>query len=782
MPKVSFIVFFLLYSLSATSKGSIDTYTKTQDSLLTLVKADKPDTNKVNHLNQLGTLLDKQRKFDTALYYTNQALQLAQQLEFKKGIANSYIYIIHIYYVQGKYDEVLKNCLTAQKTIQEIGDKIKLSEIYSYRGEAYLGQANYSKALENYLIAIRIADEVNDKKRSARLNINIAYLYQAQDNFPETLKYILISLKLREEIRDSIGIANCYNNLGTIYYMQKNYVEALNSYTSSLKIEEKLKNKKGLAICSNNIGLIYQTQGNYSLALKNYFTSLDLAWGESNDIETEASQNIGNIYLLQKKYAEALNYLSKSLTISEKIGSKYYAATSYISLGELQTKLKDLKLAKIYLNKALLYGNEMGSKFHLVNCYRVLVEIDSIQGNWKAAYQHHKLYMVYRDSIEDADNEKNVLEMTLNHRFEKKEIEIKAENKKQQAIAEEKNRRQKAISWSIGIGLALVIGFAGYILRSLRITNKQKNIIEQQRNEVTKQKDIAEELRHISEKQKHIVEEKQKEIVDSITYAKRIQNALLTSEEYIKNHFEAEHFILFKPKDIVSGDFYWAYSIPPLPGWDMGTNHLKSLSNSKKLKNLFYLITADCTGHGVPGAFMSMLNISYLNENIIERNIFLPNDILNSQRKEIIQALNPTGSREESKDGMDCVLCVYDFNKMLLHFAAANNPLWLVRNNELIEYKADKMPVGKYHDKVTSFALQTIELQKGDVIYTSTDGFSDQFGNNGKKLTKKKFKEELLKIHLQPMENQKEYLNLFFEGWKSGVEQIDDVCLVGVRI
>ena len=179
---------------------------------------------------------------------------------------------------------------------------------------------------------------------------------------------------------------------------------------------------------------------------------------------------------------------------------------------------------------------------------------------------------------------------------------------------------------------------------------------------------------------------------------------------------------------------------------------------------------------------MSMLNISYLNENIIERGIRLPHDILNAQRTEIIKALNPPGSKEVSKDGMDCILCAYDFDKMLLHFAAANNPLWRIRNGELTEYKADKMPIGKYTEEMQSFNLQTIELQKGDIIYTSTDGFADQFGVNGKKLMKKKFKEELFKIHHLQMDEQKEYLDRFFENWKGNTEQVDDVCIIGVKI
>lgn len=346
------------------------------------------------------------------------------------------------------------------------------------------------------------------------------------------------------------------------------------------------------------------------------------------------------------------------------------------------------------------------------------------------------------------------------------------------------------------MGIGLIISIFQYRTKALRQRQKeleqtvverttevvlQKDKAEKQKELADSQRIIAEELRSIAEKQKELVQEKQKEILDSITYAKRIQSALLTSDEYINKHLPAEHFILFKPKDIVSGDFYWAISVPFLPGWDLGTNKVK-LPHDLKRKNTFYIVTADCTGHGVPGAFMSMLNISYLNENIVERSIRLPHDILNSQRKEIIQALNPPGSIEESKDGMDCVLCAYDFDKMLLHFAAANNSLWLIREGTLTEYKADKMPVGKYNEVLKSFTLQTIALQKGDIVYTSTDGFIDQFGTNGKKLLKKHFKEELIKICHLPMTEQKEYLNNFFESWKGNNEQVDDVCVVGIRI
>ena len=262
-----------------------------------------------------------------------------------------------------------------------------------------------------------------------------------------------------------------------------------------------------------------------------------------------------------------------------------------------------------------------------------------------------------------------------------------------------------------------------------------------------------------TEKQKDLVDEKQKEILDSIHYASRIQQALLTGEAYIKENFKAEHFILFKPKDIVAGDFYWAI----------------------QKHNLFYMATCDCTGHGVPGAFMSMLNINFFNENVIKRELKMPNEILNNQRAEIIKALNPNGN-ENSKEGMDCVLCAYDLQNMKVYFSAAYSQISIVRNGALLEFKGDKMSVGKHDRDQEPFTLNTVELKKGDVIYTFTDGYPDQFGSTNKKLKSKVLKKILLQISNLSMSEQKKYLDNFIKDWKGNMEQTDDILLIGVKI
>lgn len=262
-------------------------------------------------------------------------------------------------------------------------------------------------------------------------------------------------------------------------------------------------------------------------------------------------------------------------------------------------------------------------------------------------------------------------------------------------------------------------------------------------------------------KQKEIIEEKQKEILDSINYAKRIQYALLASDELLQKNLK-EHFIFFKPKDVVSGDFYWAYE----------------LSN-----DYFAMINADSTGHGVPGAIMSILNISSLNEAVKENDLTQPAEILNATRKKIITHLSNDGSADGGKDGMDCSLVCFDLKNNKLSYAAANNPVWVVRGTELIALPADRMPVGKHERDKVEFAQSNFDLQRGDVVYTLTDGFPDQFGGpEGKKFKYKPLQQLLISISHLPMAEQQTILNQTFTDWIGHHEQIDDVCVIGVRV
>ncbi len=337
--------------------------------------------------------------------------------------------------------------------------------------------------------------------------------------------------------------------------------------------------------------------------------------------------------------------------------------------------------------------------------------------------------------------------------------------------------------------------FSFLLYNRYRFIRKQKLIIE-------KQKEVVEKANVEITSQKDVIEQKNKDITDSIHYAQLIQEAILPTEKDLTGLINllglGGHFILFKPKDIVSGDFYWMAKMTSPP-------KSPSPKGEVDFKSLLIVAAVDSTGHGVPGAFMSMIGNTLLNEIVNEKQITKPSEILNELRKGVIDSLKQKGEEGEQQDGMDIALIVIDTETNKLQFSGANNPLYIIRkgadsseikadlsavtegaNNEkhiLYEVKADKMPISYYESKDKPFTNHKIQLQKGDTIYIFSDGFRDQFGETeSKKFTTKRFKHLLLSIQDKLMNEQKEILDRTFMEWKGNLEQVDDILVMGIRI
>jgi len=318
--------------------------------------------------------------------------------------------------------------------------------------------------------------------------------------------------------------------------------------------------------------------------------------------------------------------------------------------------------------------------------------------------------------------------------------------------------KQKMLIWFFVLALILVSGLGYFIYRGYRIKKKSNIQLEAKNRLIQKQKDEIQQQMEIAESQRDQIAYQKKHITDSIHYALRIQTALLPSLELFSE--KLDHFVLYKPRDIVSGDFYWVAEIGP---------HIM-------------IISADCTGHGVPGAFMSMLGVSFLNEIILNKGVIQPDQVINSLREEVIRALKQKDSGSEIKDGMDICVCLLDPEKRSLQFAGAFCPLWILSKGELTEIKGDKMPVA-IHETMKPFTNHWIDLKQGDSFYIFSDGFVDQFGGpNQKKYLSKNFKTTLGEIQAKSMYEQGAELDRIFEDWRKDVEQIDDVTVIGVRV
>jgi serine phosphatase RsbU (regulator of sigma subunit) len=374
-----------------------------------------------------------------------------------------------------------------------------------------------------------------------------------------------------------------------------------------------------------------------------------------------------------------------------------------------------------------------------------LADVYEAKKDYTNQIKYLKRHIVLNDSVLNEETSNTITEMQSKYENEKKEKEIEILNKSQalQASEIEKHKSKQLIYIAVVLFILIITVGLVFVIKSKQKANNaladQNKIIEQQKN---------------------LVEEKNKEISDSINYAERIQRSFLASKEVLDTNLN-DYFVLFQPKDIVSGDFYWA----------------SNLKNGN-----FALVTADSTGHGVPGAIMSLLNTSSL-EKAIESGLYEPAEILNFTRSTIIERLKKDGSVEGGKDGMDCSFICFNKDKTKIIYASANNPVWIIRNKQIIELPSDKMPVGKHDRDSVSFRQHEVEIQKGDMLYTLTDGFSDQFGGTkGKKFMYKKLKEVLISIAHNSTAEQQAVLKNTLKDWMGHTEQVDDITVIGVRV
>lgn len=621
-----------------------------------------------------------------------------------------------------------------------IADSIRLKANYLL-ADQYLFNNNEKTLLYTDEV-IQLAQHIKNKKYEGKALSLQGVVYKNKGDYKTAIEKHLLALKIQEEQKDLFGQAIAYNDIGILYKVMKNYPKALECYRKSNSLLIRTGKQMGISLTFGNIGTIFSDLNNYDSALFYYNKALSIAEKiQDPNALTTAYSNIGEIYGKKGNAEKALEYFKKSLAIDIESNDDYGMIISYTNVGNA---LKDLgkyieSLENYRKAERLCIDND--AKPLLKDLYFAMAESYKHNNDFGNAYSYLSKYTVLNDSILNKETTKQIAEMDVKYQSEKKDKELTikdAEIVKQQADASKKATQRNAFL----IGFLLILCLVFFILKGYR--QKQKANVE-----ILKQKDI--------------IEEKNKSITDSIHYAKRIQKALLASESTLKKNL-TEYFVLYKPKDIVSGDFYWAQNI----------------------NDNFLICTADCTGHGVPGAFMSLLGISYLNEITRERNVNNPAQVLEKLRSEIILNLGADENIEGSNavnDGMDMVLCNFKFKEMTLDFACSNNPLWLIRNGEFIEFKGDKMPVGRYYGELKSFTPRSIALQKGDLIYTLTDGYADQFGGtNGKKFKYKPLQDLLVKIARLPLSEQQVILEKNITEWRGKLEQVDDILIIGIKI
>ncbi|MCX7987323.1 MAG: response regulator [Bacteroidales bacterium] len=554
-----------------------------------------------------------------------------------------------------------------------------------------------------------------------------------------------------EQAGNQIELAKTQTKLGFLYRDKGNYRQAIEWFKKAITTNEKLGNYNAIKVLNTNIGYLQSEMNNYDEAIESFKQSLKL--NEKYNKKPDIVQDLINIALAQQgkqNYNESNNNLSRALSLAQELNDLKALKTIYGMLSENSEKLGRPDKAKEYFELASSLRNMMQKEE--LKRYEDLTKKAEAEVNAKEAEKR-----VLSEELDRVNTEK---ELTLKLLEQEKELRDLREKEFQA-----KERIQKAHQQVTNIILAslvfiilLISLFLFVIFKQLRKIKIANAMLSESHRQVAEQKQEI-------EKQHAIVTEQKKKLTDSIMYAQRIQNAVLPPR-YVFEKIFPQHFILFKPRDIVSGDFYWISS----------------------KDNISVIAVADCTGHGVPGAFMSMLGIAFLNEIVskmtINRHIvtFHASDILNELRNYVIQSLHQTGRPTESKDGMDIALCVIDFENKTMEFAGAHNPAYLIRNGELQVIEADRMPIGIYKSENKSFTNREIKLEYNDQIYLFSDGFYDQIGGPKRmKMLSVNFRKYLLDICNLPMSEQQKLLEEYFESWRGDNEQLDDVLVLGIK-
>jgi serine phosphatase RsbU (regulator of sigma subunit)/lipopolysaccharide biosynthesis regulator YciM len=711
-----------------------------------------------------------------------------------------------IYYNESKYEAsvILADSMLSLLNDTENQNRFVIKAL-NIKAKA-LSALNEFKEAETILNkSVSLSKEIDDKNGLSNAYYLLGSINSDKGFYSKSKELLLMSAAIKSEIGDDLGLAASYSFLGLTYAHLGDYMQGIEFIQKSISLREQTGDKRGLANSYLSLYKIYIDIGESDKALASELKSLDIC-NDINDLQCVSGRltNLGEIYQEKGDFNKALNYHFSALEISKKLNIKNRIAEVHENIAKNFSSTGNFEAAKLHLDSCFDIRKAIGDEEGLVSAKLVLTQINFLQGNYPAAIEtgmralqsgiqlnlpylikeahhvlsssydkannstkalfHYKQFIVLRDSLYNIDKTKEIVRKELEFNFNKKQEIQKLEVAKKLAETNAESRKQKIIILLSVVGLVILTALLIFGLYQYRLKINSEKKLQYLNSDLNLKNYQLIEKTDIIEAQHGTIHQKNKEITDSIKYARKIQTAMMPLKEEFQAYFR-ESFIVFEPKDIISGDFFWI--------------------TEKNGKIIF--ATADCTGHGVPGGFMSMLGVSLLNEIINEHDLTEPALILSRLRKKVITALRQKGLSGEQQDGMDMTVCVIDKNLMTLHYAAANHSFYLIRKNgfnfELTEYKGDKQPVGIFGKDLKPFKQHIIPIQENDLIYTMTDGYADQFGGTkGKKFKYKQLKEMLLEIQSHPLSHQEKIIKDRFNQWKGDLEQVDDVTIIGIRI
>jgi len=696
-----------------------------------------------------------------AIEYGLRALNMSEQINHAEYTAKSHFLIGMAYYYQNKYNSSLYHLNKAYVISRGLQDEYGMASALNRIGNALHLQGKYTEAFEKYEQALSINSRLEDNQEIARSLTNLGSSYRIFGNYEKALQLHLQALEIHEKTGSNNGKAWTSLNIARLFKFMHNYNKALEYVDKAMhwyqEVEAQTGVSTGITLCLKEKAAIFNLRGDIEQAI-NYSQQVllinqrnDNQYGVANSFHT-----LGKIYYQQQAYDTALNYFEQALELKEILQDIIYLPVIYRFMGDIYIQKQQYNKALNYFEQSLKHAKAQNLKQDIEQAYKELAFLYEKTAQKARAYDYYVQYSQLKDSL----NNQQINELELQYDFAKRQKQLEFEREQENLRREAKLQRQRYYTIGALIALVLAITLAYVIYGGYKRKKELNEILSQQKEEIEAQRDEIETQRDMATQQRDEIGRQKQIITDSIEYARRIQHAILPQKNMLDEILN-EHFLFYRPKNIVSGDFYWV----------------------SKINEKTFIVASDCTGHGVPGAFMSMLGTAFLNEIIKKNGTQKPDDILNQLRRNVIESLHQKHGFRGSKEGMDLALCIIDQQDNTLSFAGAYNPAWIVRDNKLIELKADKMPIGIHAVKADKdFSQQQIPLLQGDMLYLFSDGYTDQFGGSqGFKFHKKNFKSMLISIAEKPAEEQYKFIETTFDEWKGDRPQLDDVLVMGIR-
>ncbi|SMG40623.1 Serine phosphatase RsbU, regulator of sigma subunit [Marivirga sericea] len=609
-----------------------------------------------------------------------------------------------------------------------------------------------AKSFEYANTALEISKRINFLQGEATANNNLGVYYKQKGDYDKALNYYKISFNLYDSLRNQEGIGKSLSNIGNIYSINEDFERALDYYTDAKEIFEKLKDVPRLLRILNNIGNIYLDQGQ-EFEAEDYYRRV-LRIYEQNPSQSslfDPYSNIGKIYFNRQAYDSALYYFNKSLKKEEAADNKFGVSAALVKIARLHNARGSHMAAKNAALDAVDIANSINAKPILLDAFSTLAEVYIHLEDLKNSYMYMNQYHIMNDSLFNEKSRRAIAELEKSIELEQKEKEIALLRKESEIKDLQYQNSQLFTYGAFGFSI-LLLSLAIISFQKFKQNRKAKTLLEYQNEEILKSKQAI-------EIQKMKLESWNQNITDSIEYAKSIQDGIMNKNSFKENI--PSSFVYYKPKDIVSGDFYW-YS---------------------RQNGCDILALIDCTGHGVAGAFMTVIANATMNQIVNEEHEIEPHKIL---AKLDIKVMDILKQKEvtRSNHSMDVALCKIDYERQLVTFSGAKRPLYVVEDNELKEFKGNNFTVGEYFNSPDKkFTFQEIEFEKNQTFYLSSDGFPDQFGiKTQKKYLRKRFKSLLESISNKSLPEQGKSLELEMKRWQGEMQQTDDMLVIGFRV